>query len=54
MYNRHYLAVAGGGQHRSSGGPARWGAGPLGQHRQAVAGEQAVQVTWYDDVDWRL
>ena len=21
---------------------------------EAVAGEQAVQVTWYDDVDWRL
>jgi hypothetical protein len=21
---------------------------------EAVAGEQAVQVTWYDDVDWHL
>jgi NADPH:quinone reductase-like Zn-dependent oxidoreductase len=21
---------------------------------EAVAGEQAVQVTWYDDVDWQL
>ena len=21
---------------------------------EAVAGEQAVQITWYDDVDWQL
>lgn len=21
---------------------------------ETVAGEQAVQVTWYDDVDWHL
>ena len=34
-------------------GGAKAETGPLAMI-EAVAGEQAVQVTWYDDVDWRV